>query len=100
MKASKNTSKESTSKQKYNPAIDVEVGHHKILIGKRYGLIYTLNDIFIAVWFIIGSICFFNESTKTIGVWLFLLGSIELLIRPVIRIIRNSHLKRISNKRL
>ncbi|MEI3609374.1 YrhK family protein [Pseudogracilibacillus sp. SO10305] len=38
---------------------------------------------------------FFSESTVTIGTWLFLIGSIQLLIRPIIRIIRNIHLKRL-----
>lgn len=84
------------SEQKYNPAIDVHIGKHEIIIGKRYGFIYTLNDILIAVWFIIGSILFFWDSTEGTGTWLFLIGSIELLIRPVIRVSRNSHLKRIN----
>lgn len=40
--------------------------------------------------------CFFSESTTEIGTWLFLIGSIQLLIRPFIRIIRSIHLKRIN----
>lgn len=90
------TETQGTSEQKYNPAINVSIGNHEIIIGKRYGLIYTVNDILIAIWFIIGSILFFSDKTETVGTWFFLLGSLELLIRPVIRIIRNSHLKRIN----
>lgn len=92
----KKMSTQGQSEQKYNPAIDVDVGRHEIIIGRRYGFIYALNDILIAVWFIIGSILFFWNSTEVIGTWLFLIGSIELLIRPIIRITRNSHLKRIN----
>lgn len=36
---------------------------------------------------------FFTESTVTIGIWLFLIGSIQLPIRPIIRIVRSIHLK-------
>src|SRR5690625_831520 len=84
------------SEQKYNPAIDIEIGNYEVIIGRRYGFVYTLNDILIAVWFIIGSAFFFWDTTQVAGTWLFLIGSIQLLIRPVIRIIRNSHLKFIN----
>ena len=50
----------------------------------------------IAAWFIIGSILFFSESTTTAGTWMFLAGSVELLIRPVIRLSRNIHIKTVS----
>ncbi|MBF4607302.1 YrhK family protein [Curtobacterium sp. VKM Ac-1393] len=50
----------------------------------------------VAVWFIVGSVLFFSESTSTAGTWLFLVGSVQLLIRPVIRLGRRVHLGRIS----
>lgn len=83
-------------KQKSNAEIDVDIGRYEVIIGRRYGFFYTVNDILIAVWFIIGSIFFFWDSTQEVGTWLFLIGSVELLIRPLIRIARNSHLKRIT----
>lgn len=95
----KTTTDDNNPEQKYNPAIDVEIGNYEIIIGRRYGLMYTLNDILIACWFIIGSIFFFSENTQGVGTWLFLIGSIQLLIRPIIRIIRNSHLKYIDSLR-
>lgn len=83
--------------QRENAEIDLEIGNHEIIIGRRYEFFYTINDILIAIWFIIGSVFFFWEVTERAGTWLFLIGSVELLIRPLIRIIRNSHLKRISS---
>lgn len=80
----------------HNTAININVGHHEIIIGRRYGFLYSLNDILIAVWFIIGDILFFWDGMKELGIWLFLLGSIQLLIRPIIRICQNMHLKRIN----
>ena len=75
---------------------DVRIGREELRIRGRYEVISILNDILVAIWFIIGSILFFSESTATIGIWLFLLGSIELLIRPAIRLARRLHLTRIG----
>ena len=71
------------------------IGHEELVIRQRWEVVSIINDILIAVWFIIGSILFFHESTTVAGTWLFLLGSIELLIRPMIRLARRGHLTRI-----
>lgn len=65
------------------------------MIRQRWEVVSIVNDILIAVWFIIGSVLFFNESMATAGTWLFLLGSVELLIRPMIRLARCVHIQRI-----
>ncbi|WP_308202698.1 YrhK family protein [Curtobacterium flaccumfaciens] len=44
----------------------------------------------------VGSVLFFSESTTTAGTWLFLIGSIQLLVRPVIRLSRRLHLGRVG----
>lgn len=76
------------------PKLDFNVGNHEVIINHRYEIFYTLNDILIAVFFIIGSILFFWDVTEAGGISLFLLGSIGLLLRPFIRIKRNTYLKR------
>lgn len=77
-------------------SIEIRIGHDEIRLRKRYEILSILNDILIAVWFTIGSILFFGEATATAGTWLFLLGSIQLLIRPVIRLVRSVHISRIG----
>lgn len=76
--------------------LDLEVGGKELVLHNRYEVLSILNDVMIAVWFIIGSILFFSESTTTAGTWLFLAGSVELLIRPVIRLTRNIHIKTVT----
>jgi len=76
--------------------VDLELGSKELVLHNRYETLSILNDALIAVWFVIGSILFFNESTATAGTWMFLAGSIELLIRPVIRLSRNIHIKSVS----
>jgi hypothetical protein len=72
----------------------VHFGHDELIIRQRYEVISIINDILIGVWFIVGSICFFYPHLTRTGTWFFLAGSIELLIRPTIRLARRVHLQR------
>ena len=74
--------------------IDLPFGHDEIVLRQRYETASILNDLAIAVWFIVGSILFFSESTSYAGTWLFLIGSVQLAIRPAIRLSRRVHLQR------
>jgi hypothetical protein len=74
--------------------LEFRIGHDEIVLRKRYEVLSIGNDILVAMWFIVGSILFFFESTQTIATTLFLLGSVELLIRPVIRLARKVHIQR------
>ncbi|SFT46182.1 YrhK-like protein [Actinopolyspora lacussalsi subsp. righensis] len=76
----------------------LRIGHEELLIRKRYEVISIANDILIALWFMVGSILFFWEATTTEGTWLFLIGSIELAIRPAIRLSRRVHLRRLRGR--
>ena len=76
----------------------ITVGHEEMVVRGRWETVSIVNDILIAIWFIVGSILFFSESTTTVGTWFFLIGSIQLLIRPAIRLSRRVHLKRVSAK--
>ncbi|MFC5138290.1 YrhK family protein [Actinomycetospora rhizophila] len=71
------------------------LGHRELIIRRRYQLLSIINDILIAVWFTIGSFMFFSDKLTYAGTWLFVIGSIELLIRPAIRLIRQIHLQRL-----
>lgn len=72
-------------------------GHEELVIRRRYEVLSIINDILIALWFIAGSILFFSEALTTLGTWFFLIGSVELLIRPAIRLVRAVHLGRIRD---
>lgn len=76
--------------------LDLHLGEKELVLHNRYETFSILNDVMIALWFIVGSILFFNENTTTAGTWMFLGGSVELLIRPAIRLTRNIHIKTIS----
>ncbi|MGP4021058.1 YrhK family protein [Saccharopolyspora sp. 5N708] len=72
----------------------LRIGREELLVRQRYEVVSIANDFLIALWFIAGSLLFFHRDTATAGTWLFLLGSCELAIRPVIRLTRHLHLRR------
>ena len=74
--------------------MDLHIGREELTIRNRYEVLAIMNDLLIAVFFIVGSALFFSTSTETAGVWLFLLGSIAMLIRPLIQLSRRVHLQR------
>lgn len=72
----------------------LHLGHEELVIRQRYETISILNDLLIGGWFLVGSFFFFSPALTHVGTWLFVLGSIEMLIRPAIRFTRRVHLRR------
>lgn len=68
--------------------------HDEVVLRQRYEVASILNDLLVAIWFIVGSVLFFSPATSTAGTWLFLIGSVQLAIRPAIRLSRRVHLTR------
>lgn len=66
--------------------VRLDIGHDELVIRHRYESL--------------SSVLFFFDSTTTYGTWRFLIGRIDLLIRPVIRLVRNLHVQRIGSGEL
>lgn len=73
----------------------VQFGERELVIRQRYEVISIVNDILIGLWFVVGSIFFFSDSLAYTGTWFFVIGSVEMLIRPTIRMTRRVHLSRL-----
>ncbi|ALD12005.1 hypothetical protein GW571_02825 [Clavibacter capsici] len=78
-------------------SLTITIGDEELVIRHKYEVASIVNDIMVAAWFVAGSVLFFSESTTTAGTWLFLVGSIQLMIRPLIRLGRRVHLTRIGS---
>jgi hypothetical protein len=76
--------------------LTLHVGGEEVVIRQRYELASIANDILIALWFLVGSVMFFSNQWQTTGTWCFVFGSVELLVRPVIRLTRHVHLQRMQ----
>jgi hypothetical protein len=57
-----------------------------------FELLHTAVDFLAAGLFVVGSILFFSDSTKTAGTWCFLVGSICFALKPTIRLTREIRL--------
>lgn len=78
----------------------VEIGRDELVIRRRYEALSIGNDVLIALWFLVGSILFFWEATTVAATLCFLLGSVEFLARPAIRLVRLVHVRRIGGRGL
>ncbi|MEU2604110.1 YrhK family protein [Streptomyces albus] len=75
--------------------LTLHIGHEELVVRRRYEAASVVNDALIAAWFLVGSVMFLSPDWTRTGTWFFILGSIELMIRPVIRLSRQLHLTRI-----
>ncbi len=74
--------------------IVVHIGREELVVRRRYEFLSILNDFLIGFWFLIGSVAFFSPAWEEIGIWLFVVGSAELLVRPIIRLAHYIQLRR------
>lgn len=74
--------------------LTLHIGRDELILRQRYEVASIVNDILIAIWFIVGSIMFFFSELMVAGTWCFLAGSVELLVRPLIRLTRQVHVRR------
>lgn len=81
-----------------NKFLDIQMGTYEVTFSKKYRLIALLNDFMLALEFLVGSVLFLFESTLTVGTILFIIGSAQLLARPIIKIIHAFHFSHVSNK--
>lgn len=75
--------------------LTLSIGDEQLVIQRRYQAVSILNDILIGTWFLVGSVFFFYPDLRDAGTWLFVTGSAQLLIRPIIRLSRLIHLRRL-----
>lgn len=79
--------------------ITMRIGREELVIRNRYEALSIANDVLIGILFLLGSILFLWESSTGLATWLFVIGSAEFLLRPVIRLARRTHLKRFGADR-
>ncbi|MBW0104378.1 YrhK family protein [Pseudonocardia sp. KRD291] len=76
--------------------ITITLGREELVVRRRFEVYSILNDLMIAIWFAVGSVFFFFEALYDLGIWLFVVGSVQLGIRPALRLSRRVQLQRIT----
>jgi hypothetical protein len=80
--------------------LTLRLGREELIIHRRYELASIVNELVLGLLFTIGSVCFFWEEWMTLGVWLFVIGSVQLTLKPLIRLARRMHLTRLPESSL
>ena len=75
----------------------LDLGQRHIIIQRRYEALGALNDLLIALLFLLGSFFFLYGSLVEDGTWLFIAGSALLLIKPVLKVASLVHVSRVFN---
>ncbi|MCD2186920.1 YrhK family protein [Actinomycetospora soli] len=78
-------------------SITLTLGDQEIVLRQRYELLSIVNEIGIAVFFTVGSIAFYWHELFNLGVTLFVIGSVQLGIRPAIRFARRVQLRLLTH---
>lgn len=79
--------------------LDIDIGQRHVVIQRRYEALGALNDLFIAIWFLIGSFFFLTDALIESGTWLFIVGSAQLIIKPLLKLTGLVHVGRIFQKK-
>lgn len=78
--------------------IEFTVGKDHIVIQRRYEALEAFNDFLVAVWFLVGSFFFLTSSLTEGGTWLFIVGSTQLLIKPMLKMVKLVHVNRVYRR--
>ena len=82
--------------QQRDSTLTLQLGEREIVLRRRFELVSIVNEIGIALFFTVGSVFFYFESLYVAGVTLFVIGSVQLGIRPGIRFARRVSLRRVT----
>lgn len=77
-------------------AITLTLGHQELVLRQRFELLSIINDIGICLFFTVGSVAFYWHELFNLGVTLFVIGSVQLGIRPAIRLARRVQLRNLT----
>ncbi len=81
-----------------DPPVRIDIGTEELVISNRYETLSIVNDVLIGIFFFVGSILFYFKPLEFWAITLFVLGSIDFLLRPGIRLARRLHLQRIGKR--
>jgi len=82
------------SRSYFNAASFAASAAHRA-VYRRYEIAYTTIDLIAGATFLVGSILFFWKATETAAIWLFVVGSVFFVLRPLARISRELELARL-----
>ncbi|WP_084037778.1 YrhK family protein [Demequina sp. NBRC 110053] len=78
--------------------LSLRLGRLQVDVWSRWEAAGILNDIGIGLWFVAGSILNFFTDLETLGLVLYLVGSVQLLIRPFLKLAHRVTMRRLRTR--
>lgn len=82
--------------QQGDETIRVNFQQRRVVIQERYEWLHIVNDLMLGLWFIVGSFMFFSDKWTYWGTWLFVAGSAQMMIGPLLRIAHKIHMRKFN----
>ncbi|MBX9976321.1 YrhK family protein [Cytobacillus firmus] len=76
--------------------VHIEIGDYEMIIEKRYRVVSFINDLLLGVLYFIGSILFLTDASQAVSISFFLAGSIMMIIRAGLNILKDLHINKIT----
>lgn len=76
--------------------VHIEISAYEMIIEKRYRVVSFINDLLLGVLYFIGSILFLTDVSQAVSISFFLAGSIMMIIRAGLNILKDLHVKKIT----
>jgi len=73
---------------------EIQNDNRKVVIHERYEKLHIVSELLLGIWFLVGSIMFFFAHWTYWGTWLFVLGSAQMIVGPLIRIVHKMHINK------
>ena len=70
----------------------MEIGDFELYFQNAYSVVSLINDILIGILYLGGSLTNLFNGPQMLGKILYLLGSISLILRPLIQLVRNVYI--------
>ncbi len=67
-------------------------------VNEIYEWLHIVNDFLIGIYFLVGSVFFLYPDLKVAGIWLFIIGSGQMLMGPLLRTLNKFYARTIRKK--
>lgn len=78
--------------------IVLRIGREELIVHNRYEFLSIGNDFLIATWFLVGSVLFLYPEQQKVAAWIFIIGSVQFIVRPALRLARHLQLRRLPSR--
>lgn len=74
--------------------LNIHMGPYSISFKKTKLFFANLNDFFVSLWFMLGSVLYFFDIANGLKVVLYLIGSSQLMIKSILKLSKQANMEK------